>query len=89
MPAAELGLGRLSSNLPSEHGVPSVDLQPGASETVPLVPLVNVQRAAHLVPACADLFDARDRSILIAGDTAPSDIVVTLARGANAGRIEI
>jgi ribonuclease BN (tRNA processing enzyme) len=35
-----------------------------------------------VVPAFAYRFDARDRSIVIAGDTAPSDSLVKLARGA-------
>jgi ribonuclease BN (tRNA processing enzyme) len=35
------------------------------------------------VPAFGYRFDARDRSIVISGDTAPSDRLVTLARGAD------
>jgi ribonuclease BN (tRNA processing enzyme) len=34
-------------------------------------------------PAFAYRFDARDRSIVVSGDTAPSDDLVTLARGAD------
>ena len=36
-----------------------------------------------VVPAFAYRFDARDRSIVISGDTAPSDNLVKLARGAD------
>ena len=36
-----------------------------------------------VVPAFGYRFDARDRSIAISGDTAPTDSVVTLARGAD------
>ena len=36
-----------------------------------------------VVPAFAYRFDARDRSIVISGDTAPSDNLVRLARGAD------
>jgi ribonuclease BN (tRNA processing enzyme) len=36
-----------------------------------------------VVPSFAYRFDARDRSIVISGDTAPSDNVVKLARGAD------
>jgi ribonuclease BN (tRNA processing enzyme) len=36
-----------------------------------------------VVPAFAFRFDARDRSIVISGDTAPSDNLVRLARGAD------
>ena len=36
-----------------------------------------------VVPAFGYRFDARDRSIVISGDTAPSDNVVKLARGAD------
>jgi ribonuclease BN (tRNA processing enzyme) len=36
-----------------------------------------------VVPAFAYRFDARDRSIVISGDTAPSDNLITLARGAD------
>jgi ribonuclease BN (tRNA processing enzyme) len=49
----------------------------------------NVKVAAALVdhppvvPAFGYRFDARDRSIVISGDTAPSDNVVKLARGAD------
>ena len=35
------------------------------------------------VPAFAYRFDARDRSIVISGDTSPSNSVATLARGAD------
>jgi ribonuclease BN (tRNA processing enzyme) len=35
------------------------------------------------VPAFAYRFDAKDRSIVISGDTAPSDNLVRLARGAD------
>jgi ribonuclease BN (tRNA processing enzyme) len=34
-------------------------------------------------PAFAYRFDARDRSIVISGDTAPSDALIALARGAD------
>jgi ribonuclease BN (tRNA processing enzyme) len=36
-----------------------------------------------VVPAFGFRFDARDRSIVISGDTAPSDALVKLARGAD------
>jgi ribonuclease BN (tRNA processing enzyme) len=36
-----------------------------------------------IVPAFAFRFDAHDRSIVISGDTAPSDNLVKLARGAD------
>ena len=36
-----------------------------------------------VVPAFAYRFDARDRSIVISGDTAPSDNLVKLAQGAD------
>jgi ribonuclease BN (tRNA processing enzyme) len=36
-----------------------------------------------IVPAFAYRFDARDRSIVISGDTAPTDTLVKLARGAD------
>jgi len=36
-----------------------------------------------VVPAFAYRFDARDRSIVISGDTAPTDALVTLAQGAD------
>jgi ribonuclease BN (tRNA processing enzyme) len=36
-----------------------------------------------VVPAFAYRFDARDRSIVISGDTSPSENLVTLARGAD------
>ena len=36
-----------------------------------------------VVPAFAYRFDARDRSIVISGDTAPSDNLIALARGAD------
>src|SRR4029450_12601298 len=36
-----------------------------------------------VVPAFGYRFDARDRSIVISGDTAPSDNLVRLARGAD------
>src|SRR6187549_1646240 len=36
-----------------------------------------------VVPAFAYRFDTRDRSIVISGDTAPSDNLVKLARGAD------
>jgi ribonuclease BN (tRNA processing enzyme) len=39
-----------------------------------------------VVPSFAYRFDARDRSIVISGDTAPSDNVVKLARGADVSR---
>jgi ribonuclease BN (tRNA processing enzyme) len=38
---------------------------------------------APVVPALGYRFDARDRSIVISGDTAPSDNLITLARGAD------
>ena len=38
---------------------------------------------APVVPAFGYRFDARDRSIVISGDTAPSDNLVRLARGAD------
>lgn len=46
---------------------------------------VTATRVDHppIVPAFGYRFDARDRSIVISGDTAPSDNLVRLARGAD------
>jgi ribonuclease BN (tRNA processing enzyme) len=46
---------------------------------------VTAARVRHppVVPAFGYRFDARDRSIVISGDTAPSDELVELARGAD------
>lgn len=40
-------------------------------------------RHPPIVPAFGYRFDARDRSIVISGDTAPSDDLIALARGAD------